>query len=226
MGGFIDLTGQKFGRLIVIRRGHNTSQGKTRWICQCECGNSCEISRNELRSGESLSCGCLRKDLLRIDIKGQRFGRLSVIQQGESKGKSTAQFWICKCDCGNEKTISSQHLRKRFISSCGCLKEKDIENIDDFKDEFFSNIDKTETCWNWTKGTSRGYGIFFAGKMIKAHRYSYLLHKGAIPKKMIICHKCDNPLCVNPEHLYAGTYKDNAQDRERRGRGRKSNLTR
>lgn len=82
-------------------------------------------------------------------------------------------------------------------------------------------------CWIWQKYTSKdGYGRLGAGSrsdntktLILAHRYSYLVYVGEIPKGMCVCHKCDNPPCVNPEHLFIGTVKDNMHDRDKKKRG-------
>lgn len=74
-------------------------------------------------------------------------------------------------------------------------------------------------CWEWTAGIRNGYGAFkLNGKAIDAHRVSYEAYNGEIPKGKIICHTCDNPKCVNPEHLYAGTYADNVHDMIKRNR--------
>lgn len=77
------------------------------------------------------------------------------------------------------------------------------------------------SCWIYTKGISTGgYGNLKVGtKLRPAHRFSYELFKGAIPKGLIVCHKCDNPCCVNPEHLFVGTHKDNNDDKMSKGRG-------
>lgn len=80
-------------------------------------------------------------------------------------------------------------------------------------------VDATTGCWNWTGYLYHGYGIISVGrKPTKAHRFSYMLHIGSIPDGMIICHTCDNRSCVNPSHLYAGTYADNNRDISERGR--------
>ena len=77
-------------------------------------------------------------------------------------------------------------------------------------------------CHIWTAAASkRGYGKFTmkSGSWELAHRVAYKLYSGVIPDGMSVLHKCDNPHCVNPKHLYLGTYKDNALDRETRYRG-------
>lgn len=80
---------------------------------------------------------------------------------------------------------------------------------------FWEKVDKTKSgCWNW-KGfiDDFGYGHFGRnGKIWNTHRYSWFLENGPIPKDILVCHHCDNPSCVNPDHLYLGTQKDNMHD--------------
>jgi hypothetical protein len=86
-----------------------------------------------------------------------------------------------------------------------------------FYERFEINADG---CWVWViDGKGEDYGQFMVdGKRYKAHRYSYEIHKGAIPEGMYVCHTCDNPPCVNPDHLWLGTNADNVRDMNRKNR--------
>jgi len=89
-------------------------------------------------------------------------------------------------------------------------------------DRFWPKVNKTESCWIWTaSATTSGYGLIglASGKMKLATHVSWFLRHGHWPK--FIRHSCDNPPCVNPDHLFEGNHKLNAQDRESKQRGRR-----
>ncbi|MDO7847580.1 HNH endonuclease [Hymenobacter sp. M29] len=93
---------------------------------------------------------------------------------------------------------------------------------------FWGMVRKKEGCWEWTGYKNpKGYGYLMvkAGKPTGAHRFSYELHKGPIPKGLFVCHTCDNPVCSNPDHLFLGTVKDNTQDMVKKGRSHGQRLT-
>ncbi len=93
-------------------------------------------------------------------------------------------------------------------------------------ERFWSKVDRSGDCWLWTGARhARGYGAVMVGsrrdgtrRMTYAHRISYELTNGPIPSGMLVRHACDNPPCVNPAHLLAGTQTDNMRDAAERGR--------
>lgn len=126
---------------------------------------------------------------------------------------------LCKCGCGKtvKKIYAKGHNVKRGIG--GLLRDRIMANI---------SIDEKTGCWNWTAGTSgNGYGELrlknglSGGQRGTAHRISYSEFVGEIPAGMMVCHKCDNRLCVNPNHLFIGTAQDNLTDMVKKGRSLK-----
>lgn len=87
---------------------------------------------------------------------------------------------------------------------------------------FWSHVEKTDGCWNWR--TRRGLAPYAYGQArlfrrpLGAHRLSYMMHVGEVPQGLQVCHRCDNPRCVRPDHLFLGTIGDNMRDRTAKGR--------
>lgn len=127
MGAFVDLTGQKFNKLTVLHKTNKRKNGSVVWQCLCDCGNKCEVTSSSLRTGRTKSCGCLKKETDRatkntwIDLTGQKFGHLTVIERVESDKYGHAR-WKCKCDCPlqTEIIVLADNLRRGHTQSCGC----------------------------------------------------------------------------------------------------------
>lgn len=128
MGRLIDLTGQKFGRLTVLERDYSKKDKRAYWVCRCDCGAIKTICGEKLRSGNTKSCGCLKKELFHEaylkDLSGQVFGLLTVIKYDEDKrGPQGQPYWICQCECGLQKSIRGNDLKSGKTISCGCFKK-------------------------------------------------------------------------------------------------------
>lgn len=137
MGKAIDLTGQKFGKLTVIKRSgtHITPSGqhKPLWLCKCDCGNEVFVTSGDLKNGHTKSCGCLSKNRQKgfglIDLTGKRFGKLTVIERTNDYvyKNATSPLWLCQCDCGNIKAVQGGNLRNGVVTHCGCNKQSSKE---------------------------------------------------------------------------------------------------
>ena len=137
MARYIDITGQKFGRWTVMNITDKRTKNRTIiWHCKCECGNEKDVDGYTLKSGQSKSCGCLNRELAserckqgRIDLTGQRFGKLVALKPIYPENKETHTKWICQCDCGNIVEIDMGNLRAGRSLSCGCNNSEQEANI-------------------------------------------------------------------------------------------------
>jgi hypothetical protein len=114
-----DITGQRFGRLVAVRRTGEMKQRSSVWECKCDCGKRTFVILDSLQRGVTNSCGCFHRELLTKDMAGKRFGKLIAIRP-TAKRKFGRIFWECKCDCGVVKNIDGSYLRNGSTKSCGC----------------------------------------------------------------------------------------------------------
>ena len=86
-------------------------------------------------------------------------------------------------------------------------------------DSFWARVDRTGDCWLWKGCQTKGYGVVArSGRQTYAHRYAHEITHGPIPKGSYVCHRCDQPLCCRPEHLFLGSQTDNMRDAAAKGR--------
>ena len=120
----IDLTGQRFGVLVVLRECEERSKGgKILVECICDCGNKTTKEAGNLRIGSTRSCGC--GQFPSLDITGQRFGKLTAIRSTEKRINRNV-IWECLCDCGKKTEVTANRL-KRGTKSCGCNRNTNPE---------------------------------------------------------------------------------------------------
>lgn len=124
----IDLSGKIYGKLKVISFDHVEKRYGAYWLCECECGNSIIVRSNDLRTGNTKSCGCdkinSRFGRRSIDITGKTFNRLTAIRIVGTNNKHQ-NLWECKCVCGNTVIATASHLINNVVKSCGCLHSRD-----------------------------------------------------------------------------------------------------
>jgi len=134
----IDLTGRRYGKLLVIKIDTESLSKKTHWLCTCDCGNSTSVNIASLQNGDVKSCGKCRGE----DLTGKVFGRLQVV------GKSTLVYsdkhtrWVCKCECGNITNVVSSSLYSGNTQSCGCLRKDVTQQINrlDYGEAAFNSL--------------------------------------------------------------------------------------
>ena len=126
-----DLTGQRFGRLTVIKylherkypNGHGTH---SLYLCKCDCGNEKIVTETNLESNSVKSCGCYRREFQVPDFIGKKFGMLKVIDRVY---KNEKPVWMCECDCGNICYRSTVSLKSSGFHSCGCYQKTRIGDL-------------------------------------------------------------------------------------------------
>ncbi len=216
---FQDLTGQRFGQLTIVAFcGYEGPHSL--WKCRCDCGGEVVTRANSLKTGNTASCGCGKGG--RDDLSGRKYGNLLVLEYVKKNARNKT-FWLCQCECGKTTVARSDALKDGSRTSCGCKKGPVPVPV---KDRFWDKVSKQEGegCWEWQgpiEPTKGGYGYLGSGNgHVLAHRASYEMAFGEIPNGQCVLHRCDNPKCVRPDHLFLGTRADNAKDRESKGRGR------
>lgn len=127
MGASIDLTGVRFGQLVVSERMGPNKRKLMQWRCVCDCGGNAIAVTGNLNSGNTTSCGCSRLSALAkrnaVDLIGRVFGRLTVCERISSNHNNHV-VWQCACECGGSAAVTTGNLTKGNTRSCGCLQRE------------------------------------------------------------------------------------------------------
>ena len=179
-------------------------------------GKYCSMGcANEHRT-VSLVCNHCKKEFKRYKSESINSKITYCSRDCQSQRRHEKPCFVCK-----KPFLVYESDLKRGLGKYCSLQCRDTQATP--QEKFFkqiSNETHINNCWEWIGNKDKdGYGRLSLNKIIRAHRYSWELYFGKIPGDLIICHRCDNPPCVNPDHLFIGTHLDNARDREKKGRG-------
>jgi hypothetical protein len=202
MGVLIDLTGQRFGRLVVMGintdTNHNrkSKQKRVRYDCQCDCGNVRVVLGESLKFKGVQSCGCFRKERTAQtffkDLTGKRVGRLKVMGVHDKRSKTGKILWDCQCDCGNVSVVHGESIQSKRTQSCGCLQKENA----------------ARTCRERAlpEGVSEKQSVLGAYKNGATRRgYEWGLNNDQFHNlTQQNCHYCGIP----PSNIYKYSYKD------------------
>lgn len=141
-----NLIGKKFNYLTVLEY----SDKNNFLLCKCDCGNIKKVRKDHLITGNTKSCGCLRKTKLfklRKDLTGKKFNKLTVLSFSHMDEKHRS-YYLCLCECGNKKIIKGQSLLQGDIKSCGCSQ---------YSNKIKHNLSNTRIYKIWSHMISRCY---------------------------------------------------------------------
>jgi hypothetical protein len=199
-----------------------------KWDKDSFCSKQCSTEYRSVK----LTCQECNNEFLRFKSEAEKAQMHYCSKECQSKRLKDCICLICKSPFKKHISNIERHGGKLCSKSCATkFRHIYLENLKNKnasitpQERFFVNISHehhANGCWEWIGLKNKyGYGkMRITSKDETAHRFSYKLFFGDIPEKMLICHHCDYPSCVNPEHLFLGTHMDNAKDRENKNRGR------
>lgn len=180
---------------------HNPAPPTPAKLCECGCGNPVLVATQNQPSGT-------KKGEPARFLAGHRSPRTK--REGCEAPDCTGEHF------GAGLCVKHYMRKRRHGNLIGKVPQAPAE------ERFWRYVNKTGECWAWTGGTANdGYGRLYISERdgsVAAHRFSYQLHNGEIPAGLIVCHRCDNPPCVRPDHLFLGTHLDNVRDMFSKGR--------
>ncbi|MEE0800422.1 MAG: AP2 domain-containing protein [Gemmiger sp.] len=123
-----DLTGQRFGKLVVVEKAGSGPNGYAQWRCRCDCGREILAESRDLRRGARQDCGCMGSKPRR-DLRGRKFGQLEAEEPTDARTPDGDVIWRCRCGCGNVVEVSSRDLLRGRKQDCGCGLNRSMEWI-------------------------------------------------------------------------------------------------
>lgn len=201
---------------------------------------SWELHRGEIPSGmfvchkcdtracvnpDHLFLGTVQDNVVDMDTKGRRHypSRGLVIRSQPEIPEESQPDECCVKGCNgavHARGVCKAH-HKYYLRTKSLVKGKQLQLHGlTLQERLYARRNIVGECWNWTGSCIKsGYGqIWVNGKMPLVTRVSWEMHRGPIPDGLFVCHKCDNPKCFNPDHLFLGTAKDNSDDKHKKGR--------
>lgn len=113
-----DLTGVRFGKLIALHPDGQDERKRYYWRCVCDCGSEVRVKANNLRTGNTESCGCIRFGKSVRDLAGETFGELTVTSRDMCRTDGGKVYWLCECSCGEVVSVWMAHLLNRHSIRC------------------------------------------------------------------------------------------------------------
>lgn len=175
----VDMIGQKFGMLTVLKRVFDPNVKEILWECKCDCGNTCVRSTSTLKRKTFSNCGCYNISLLTKDLEdltNQHFGKLTVLKLSPDRNKFGARMWECQCECGNKIKVDTKSLKSGNTTSCGCINysigEKNINDVLTKNNIIFSS-QYTEPSLNKKKFD---FAIYDNNKVIRLIEFDGIQH--------------------------------------------------